>query len=164
MGIIDTIKGFFAGKEKVSSNSVTLKSVRELAQASNYNQASIQGFYALETMGKVYAEVDRDVSTTAREYSQLLVKTGLITEDELEPIIYTFEVARYSDVDITFDDFNAVDEALENVNKRLKSGKPVRESKGSKKGGDKKRRRKRSTGAGGGGPSSAARRRRARKK
>ncbi|OLS18939.1 MAG: hypothetical protein HeimC2_43600 [Candidatus Heimdallarchaeota archaeon LC_2] len=148
MGLFDFLSRFREQKEKGVSTSAAMNDVKKAAQASNYNQASIKAFYALESIGQNYAQINRDISTTAREYSQLLVDEGRASTEELEPIILNFEIAKYSPDEVTFDDYRDVETALDSIYMIYKKGKPAK-SKKSAKAGKKKRKRpkKRATGA-----------------
>ncbi|MCY3414844.1 MAG: DUF4129 domain-containing protein [Candidatus Heimdallarchaeota archaeon] len=163
MGLFDGIKKFFEGREKGKMADRSLLDVKQAAQASNYNQASRLGFTALEQFGSIYLDIKREVSTTAREYSKLLVETGAITAEELEPIINNFELATYSEHEVTFDDYRTVEESLDSANRKLGDwarGKRPKKSKGGakKRSGGKPKKRKGTAG------SSAAKRRKARQR
>ena len=167
MGIIETIMELFKGKDKGPSPKEFIKEVELAAKASDYNKASSKAFVALENFGTVYGGITREVYITAREYSKLLVETGAITEEELLPIIHNFEIATYSDESVTFEDYQTLEQALENANKKLKNiGKTPTKRKGSagkrRKTSGKKTRRK--TSGKGSGASTAAKRRNARRK
>ncbi|MHA2253999.1 MAG: hypothetical protein ACXAD7_26845 [Candidatus Kariarchaeaceae archaeon] len=139
MGIFDFFKRFGETKEKTQTTKQAIESVKRAAQASNYNQASIQAFYALEEIGRQMAHIEREISITAREYSQILVDSGNITTEELEPIIYNFEVARYSPEEVTFEAYQNVEATLESLPKKFKTT-TVKRTKGKAK--DAKKRRK----------------------
>ncbi|MCE7733831.1 MAG: DUF4129 domain-containing protein [Candidatus Heimdallarchaeota archaeon] len=160
MGFLDTIKAMFQGGDKGKVSGDALKSVKAAAQESNYNLASIRAFYALEEYGTVFTSTPREKSVTAREYSKLLVETGIINGEELEPIIHSFERAQYSEEEVTFDDYRQIEEALENARKKLRGGRSAQPQR-TKKGGQTKR-RKRSSGTAK--SAAAARRRKARKR
>ncbi len=140
MGLFDFLNRFKEQKEKGVSTSQAMNDVKKAAQASNYNQASIKAFYALEAIGSNYAQIIREISTTAREYSQLLVEEGRTTTEELEPIILNFEVAKYSPEEVTFDDYRNVETALDTVHQKYRKGKPAK-SKTAAKAGKKRRKR-----------------------
>ncbi len=131
MGIIDTIKELFQTKDKGPSPKEFINDVRKAAQSSDYNKATSKAFVALENFGAIYGGIKREIHVTAREYSKLLVETGTITEEELYPIIHNFEIATYSDADVTFEDFEEVEKALGNANMKLKNiGKEPKGPKG----------------------------------
>lgn len=159
MGFLDTIKAMFQGGDKGKVSGDTLKSVKAAAQESNYNLASIRAFYALEEYGTVFTSTHREKSVTAREYSKLLIETGTVNEEELEPIIHSFEIAQYSGEEVTFDDYRQIEEALENARKKLRGGRSAQPKRTR---GGKTKRRKRSTGTAK--SAAAARRRKARKR
>ncbi len=148
MGLFDFLNRFKDKQEKGRSADSAISAVKKAAQASNYNQASIQAFYALEAIGVNYAQIERSISTTAREYGRLLVDEGRTTEDELEPILYNFEIAKYSPDEVTFDDYQNVENALESLHVKYKKGRAAKSKKSAKTGKKRRRRpKKRATGA-----------------
>ncbi|MCH8907326.1 MAG: DUF4129 domain-containing protein [Candidatus Heimdallarchaeota archaeon] len=140
MGIFD----FFTNLRKThDTGKVTdqaIAGVKAAAQASNYNQASMKAFYALEEVGKAFAEIQREPHITAREYSQLLVEDGKVTDEDVEPIIHNFEIAKYSPEEVTFDDYRSVEASLETVVRKFK--KPDRTASKDRAMKGKKSRRK----------------------
>jgi hypothetical protein len=150
MGLFDFLQKF--KKQDTSggrSPSAAINDVKQAAAQSNYNEASVKAFYALQEIGRSYAAIDRSPSTTAREYGKMLVESGRTTDEEIHPIIYNFEIAKYSPLEVTFDDYNVVEQTLESVHSNFKKGGSTT-SKGSKARTAKKQRRKpkkRSTGA-----------------
>ncbi|MHA2171073.1 MAG: hypothetical protein ACXAB7_14360 [Candidatus Kariarchaeaceae archaeon] len=147
MGIFDFLKR--EKKEKTQTTKQAIESVKRAAQASNYNQASIQAFYALEEIGRQMAHIEREISITAREYSQILADNGNVTTEELEPIIYNFEVARYSPAEVTFEAYQSIEGTLETLSKKFKTT-PEKRTKGKAKAAKKRRKRRskrRATGA-----------------
>ena len=151
MGFIDFIKSFFVKKESSGSISDAMRQVRAAAQASNYNQASIQAFYALEVIADVNAQTKREQYTTPREFSQELINMGGITEDDLEPIIQNFERAKYSPFEVSFEEYRTVEDALEMIIGKYRSGAHLG-VKTERKAKPKKKMTKRSTGRGTGAP------------
>ncbi|MCE7734585.1 MAG: DUF4129 domain-containing protein [Candidatus Heimdallarchaeota archaeon] len=148
MGLFDFLNRFKDKQEKGRSADSAISAVKKAAQASNYNQASIQAFYALEAIGVNYAQIERSISTTAREYGTLLVEEGRTTDEELEPILWNFEIAKYSPEEVTFDDYQNVESALESLHVKYKKGRSVKSKKSAKTGKKKRRRpKKRATGA-----------------
>lgn len=152
MGLFDFLQKFKkqSGPSGRGNPSAVINEAKQAAQMSNYNEASVKAFYALQEIGRSYAAIDRSPSTTAREYARMLVESGRTTDEELHPIIYNFEVAKYSPLEVTFDDFNVVEQALENVHTSFKKGGPVTAKKGGKQAKKQARRRKpkrRATGA-----------------
>lgn len=123
MGIIDTIKGFFQTREHTKEADQAIAGMKAAAKSENYNQASIKAFYALETIGSVYGEQERNEFQTAREYAKALSENGVVTENELEPIILRFELAKYSPHDVSQDDYSEVEQSLETVAGKFKSGR-----------------------------------------
>lgn len=167
MGIVETIMEFFGQKDKGPSPKEFIRQMEQAGEASDYKQASKQAFKALEIFGQVYGGIKREGYVTAREYSKLLVETGSITKEELHPIIYNFEVATYSEGDVTFEDYQTLKEAVDNANSRLKQIGKATDGKTSSRTGAARRRaggkqtRRKATGRGAG-TSTAARRRKAR--
>ena len=151
MGLFDFLQKFKkqSGPSSRGNPSAVINEAKQAAQMSNYNEASVKAFYALQEIGRSYAAIDRSPSTTAREYARMLVESGRTTDEELHPIIYNFELAKYSPLEVTFDDYNIVEQALENVHTSFKKGGPVTTKSGSQA--QKKARRKkpkrRATGA-----------------
>ena len=152
MGIFDKIKSMFSSEKREQDKKTkdAISSVKRAAQASNYNQASIHAFQALEEIGKAYGNLEREIYSTAREYGQILADNGSITTEELEPIIINFEVAKYSPGEVTFDDYRAVEETLDTVVQKYKSPVSRKPTKTKAKKSKRKRKRptKRQTGAG----------------
>jgi len=155
MGIIDTIKGFFQQRESTKGADHALDAVKEAAKRENYNHASIKAFHALETMGSVYVNAEREIHQTAREYAKHLTDEGYATEEELEPIIVGFEIAKYSELQVSYDDYSEVEKSLDTVATKFKKGKS-QPTKKSRKGGRRRRRPRR------GGKTGAARSRKRR--
>jgi len=156
MGIIDTIKQFFQKTESGRDANSAMNEVKKAASRENYNQASINAFYALEAMGEVYVNHKREQHQTAREYGNDLVEEGYTTNEDLEPILVNFEIAKYSEMQVSSDDYSKLEESLNTVAKKLKSGRAAPTSSGKKR---KARRRPRR-----GGKTGAARKRRQRSK
>jgi hypothetical protein len=149
MGLFDFLKGKDTQtKEKSAGDAI--KDVQNAAQASNYNQASLYAFYALEAIGKTYADLPRDHSQTVREYASLLMEDGRVTSEELEPILINFEISKYSPLEVTFEDYRRAEESLNNVYSKFKSGKPAKQSSARGKRGKKGSPKRRSTGSGAG--------------
>ncbi|MHA2253072.1 MAG: hypothetical protein ACXAD7_22100 [Candidatus Kariarchaeaceae archaeon] len=151
MGIFDIFKRMSDKRESDKSAKDAMADVKRAAQASNYNQASVQAFYALQEIGRSYANIEREIYITAREYGNELAEGGNVSSEELEPIILNFEIAKYSPGEVTFEDYRNVEETLETVLKKYKSpSAKVRKAKGKAKKGKKRRRKpsKRATGAG----------------
>ena len=66
----------------------------------------------------------------------------------LEPILYNFEIAKYSPDEVTFDDYQNVEAALESLYVKYKKGRSAKTKKSAKTGKKKRRRpKKRATGA-----------------
>ncbi|MHA2101031.1 MAG: hypothetical protein ACW99A_20340 [Candidatus Kariarchaeaceae archaeon] len=145
MGLFDFLNRFKDKQEKGQSTSAAMAAVKKAAQASNYNQASIQAFYALEAIGRAYAQINRSVSTTAREYGNLLIDEGRTTQEELEPILYNFEIAKYSPEEVTFDDYREVETALENLHVKYRKGRAPKSKKKAKTAKKRRKRPKRRT-------------------
>ena len=158
--LIQQILAFFGTDEKSKDVKDYIGNVKDAAQKSNYSEAASRAFFALEAMGESYVQVKREPATTAREYSKLLVESGTITMELLEPIIQRFELATYSQEDITFEDYQEIETSLEQCWEAFKKGgvQTGKKKKGSAKSGAKKRKR-RTTGSG----SVAAEKRRRRK-
>ena len=126
----------------------------------NFKEASIQAFYALENLGESHVELRREQHQTAREYGNLLVDQGYTSQEEIEPIILNFEIAKYSEMNVGQNEYNSISQSLDTVAKKLKSGKSsVPKSKRTRggAGGKRKARRRKPTR---GGKTGAARRRR----
>ncbi|MDH5402840.1 MAG: DUF4129 domain-containing protein [Candidatus Heimdallarchaeota archaeon] len=122
---IEKLKDIFSGGSKQmgpSGPGTSISDVKKAAQASNYNQASLKAFYALETIGLGKGSISRPPSMTAREYSDVLTNNSNILKEEIESIILNFEVAKYSELEVTFDDYRKAEEALEIVSKKFKAG------------------------------------------
>lgn len=155
MGFFDIFTKLFTKKEdrKLSAGDA-LKRVQAALGESNYNAASIEAFRALEVMGEIYKEQQRSVSTTPREYAKLLVTSGVPME-AMEPIIYNFEIARYSPMEVSFEQYRDAEVALKDIHTKFKSksfdkverkkGRPTKRGKPSKKGA-RPRPKKRTTG------------------
>ena len=142
MGILDTILGFFqTTKKDTRSADNAVKKAKSVGQSGSYNQASIQSFYALEKIGEEYGEQKREVHVTAREYASMMAESGLTSSEELEPLILNFEVAKYSEGEISSGDYSNADEVLSVVHKRYKSGRPSKGSATDKKKATKSRKR-----------------------
>jgi hypothetical protein len=150
MNLLDKIKAMFSGEggDKGKNAQQAVNEVKQAAQASNYNQASIKAFYALEEIGKQYASVDREPSTTVREYGKLLVDEGRTNSEELEPILINFEIAKYSPSEVTFEAYQVVENTLDQIHAKYKSGKMTSVEKKKSKSSKRRRPKKRSTGAG----------------
>jgi hypothetical protein len=154
MGFFDKFKQLFARKEerRLSARDA-MKRVQAALGESNYNAASIEAFRALEVMGEIHTEKPRTVSTTPREYAQILVQSGVPME-AMDPIIHNFELARYSPMEVTFDQYREAEVALKDLQVKFKSrsfdkvdkkkGRPSKRGKPAKK--TRPRPKKRTTG------------------
>ncbi len=142
MGIIDTIKGFFVTRDSGKSVDVAIAAVKAAISSSNYNQASLKAFYALEKMGEVYVEIKREEHTTAREYAKQLEDAGVVTVEEVKPILDSFEIAKYSDQSVDLDTIQVVENTLNEVVRNVKSGGAKKSTKASRSGGKKRKPRK----------------------
>lgn len=152
MGIIDTIKGLFGSKkESLGDTRAAMEAVKQAVQNGDYDDASIKAFYAFEELAKVHLQKPREEAQTAREYVSAVLDEVELPKEELMPLIYAFEIAKYSPESVTADQFLKADEALKLFEGRIKS-RGTRSGK-EKKGGRKPRKRQRGT-------ATAARRRR----
>ena len=114
MGIVDFIKSLFSNEKKLKQRQVqtAMDAVKQAAQSGNYNEASIKAFYAFQTIGEVYLEKPRENAQTVREYISLVLEDVKVPRDEIMPLAYAFEIAKYSPDDVTADQFMKADEAL----------------------------------------------------
>ncbi len=135
MGIFDFIKNMRVKKEKEISVNEAMHSVRQAAQASNYNQASIKAFHALTAIGEIYTENKREIYNTAREYaSTLATNVDGITLEELKPIIDNFEIAKYSEFEVSYENYKTVEETLNGLVEKLKKQDTTKKPKAGAKG------------------------------
>ncbi len=139
MGIIDFIKSLFSNEKKMKQRQVqtAMDAVKQAAQSGNYNEASIKAFYAFQTIGEVYLEKPRENAQTVREYISLVLEEVKVPREEVMPLAYAFEIAKYSPNDVTADQFMKADEALKLFESRAMGHA---DGKGKKGGGAKKQR------------------------
>ena len=136
MGILDSILGMFQTSKPKNTRAAdsAVKKAQQVAQSGSYNQASIHAFYALEQIGEQYGEQKRESHITAREYAEQMSESGLTTTEELEPIILNFEIAKYSEGEVSSEDYGRAEQALTVVHKKYKTGRPVKSKATAKKG------------------------------
>lgn len=123
MGIFDFMRNFQERRDKAKRADNAILAVRNAAQQADYNQASIEAFYAVEILGEVYRNVNRTEATTAREYAKMLEEEGVISESQLEPLVLNFELAKYSQIPITFDQYSEAEKLLDSFHLSVKSSK-----------------------------------------
>ncbi|RMG41883.1 MAG: DUF4129 domain-containing protein [Methanobacteriota archaeon] len=157
MGLLDSImgalKGLFGSKKDGAANvRAAMDAVKLAVQNGDYDDASIKAFYAFEAMGTTYLQKPREEAQTAREYLAVLLEEVKIPQDEMMPLVYAFEVAKYSPESVTADQFLKADEALKLFEARAKAGGAA---KVKEKGGGRRPKQRRQRGTG-----TAARRRR----
>ncbi len=143
MGIFDFFRKFREKKMSEREVSVAMDAVKQAAQAGDLNDAVIKAFYAVETMGKVYRNIERQEAQTAREYVGTLLEEIKAPSDDVMPLVYTFEVAKYSPDQVTAEQFLKADEALKLLQTKLKASSNAQ----SKRKGDRPRQRKRKGGS-----------------
>ncbi len=120
MGFFDKFTNLFAKKEKSKlSAGDAMKRVQAALGESNYNAASIEAFRALEVLGEIYTEQPRSGSVTPKEYAQILVTAGVPMED-MNAIINNFEIARYSPMEVSFEQYREAEVALKELQVKFK--------------------------------------------
>jgi hypothetical protein len=141
MGIFDFIKKFKQKQDNEGNAKKALANVKKAAEQADYNQASIEAFYAVATLGHLFKGVVREESITAREYSKLLEEEGIIEEGYLQPLVLNFELAKYSPETLTLDQFTASEELLQTFELRVKD-KKIKAPKGKKPAGKSRGKKK----------------------
>ncbi len=139
MGIFDTLKealkGLFGSKKDGAAEvKAAMNAVKTAVQNGDYDDASIKAFYAFEAMGKSYLQKPREEAQTAREYLATVLEEVKVPQEEMMPLVYAFEIAKYSPESVTADQFLKADEALKLFEARAKSsGSPRASGKGDRK-------------------------------
>ncbi len=134
MGILDFLKKDNKNKESEISVSKALDKVKDAARNSDYNEATINAFYAIEAQGRVFANLRREEAQTAREYVKLLDENYNIDFNVMRPLIETFEIAKYSPLTVNSEQFSEVDQVLNQFSSMIKQvGTDSVKQKGKKK-------------------------------
>lgn len=131
MGIIDTIKGFFVKEVTEVSVKAAMQRMTGAARQDNYKQASVEALGVMEAIGEKYLQLKREPSHTVREFAMLMVEQGGVTMEEFEPIVHNFEIARYSEFEVSFDDYRNAEESLNKIIEKYNKGVHVRTAEGA---------------------------------
>ena len=148
MAIFGRTRRFFKRRESSKTAGAAIKEAKQAAANNDFKEASVKAYFALETIGDVFVDQIREEHETAREFGKKLVEIGPVTQEDIEPILLGFEIAKYSDLDVTSQGYASIEKSIENVLQIYKKGKKTG-TKGKRKSNKsrKKPRRRGKTGA-----------------
>lgn len=148
MAIFGRTRKFFKRRESSKNSTKAIKEAKMAAKNNDFKDASIKAYFALETIGDAFVDQKREEHETIREFGNKLTEIGPVIQEDIEPILLGFEIAKYSDLDVTPQGYASIEKSIENVLQIYKKGKKTG-TKGKKKStkSRKKPRRRGKTGA-----------------
>ena len=148
MAIFGRTRKFFKRRESSKNSTKAIKEAKMAAKNNDFKDASIKAYFALETIGDAFVDQKREEHETIREFGNKLIELGPVNQEDIEPILLGFEIAKYSDLDVTSQGYASIEKSIENVLQIYKKGKKTG-TKGKRKSNKsrKKPRRRGKTGA-----------------
>ena len=143
MAIFGRTRRFFKRRESSKTAGAAIKEAKQAAANNDFKEASVKAYFALETIGDVFVDQIREEHETAREFGKKLVEIGPVTQEDIEPILLGFEIAKYSDMDVTSQGYTTIENSIQEVLQIYRKGKKAgtKASKGKKKSRKKPRKR-----------------------
>jgi len=147
LAIFGRTRRFFKRRESSKTAGAAIKEAKQAALNNDFKDASIKAYLALEIIGDVFVDQTRDEHETIREFANKLVEIGPVTQEDLEPILLGFEIAKYSDMDVTQQGYVTIENSIEGILQIYRKGKKVDRKKSKTKKSRKKPRKRGRTGA-----------------
>ena len=143
MAIFGRTRRFFKRRESSKTAGTAIKEAKKAALNNDFKEASVKAYFALETIGDVFVDQIREDHETARQFGNKLVELGPVTQEDIEPILLGFEIAKYSAMDVTAQGYATIENSIEDVLQIYRKGKKAGQkgSKGKKKSRKKPRKR-----------------------
>ena len=132
MAIFGRTRKFFKRRESTKNSTKAIKEAKMAAKNNDFKDASIKAYFALETIGDAFVDQKREEHETIREFGDKLIELGPVIQEDIEPILLGFEIAKYSDLDVTPQGYASIEKSIENVLQIYKKGKKTG-TKGKKK-------------------------------
>ena len=143
MAIFGRTRKFFKRRESSKNSTKAIKEAKIAAKNNDFKDASVKAYFALETIGDAFVDQKREEHETIREFGNKLIELGPVVQEDIEPILLGFEIAKYSAMDVTAQGYSTIENSIEDVLQIYRKGKKAGQkgSKGKKKSRKKPRKR-----------------------